>query len=190
MPILIQRFNGNSLARNRCPSCGGHLVDSSARSGKPSSTCQACQAEVTVTGSTHVHGAVLPKATKGITIRDRSGEKRKKEPVKPVASPTTSDDTPVQDRTAALKIVRQALADKKLLSFNYVDKNGVATFRIVEPYKLIKSKGSIVLFGYCLEKTGIRQFVFGNMLNLKVQTSFFEPRWPIEDGLESNASDH
>jgi predicted DNA-binding transcriptional regulator YafY len=174
----------------RCPSCGGHLIDSSARSGKPSSKCQACQAEVTVTGSTHVRGAALPKATTGITIRDRSDEKRKKGPVKTAPSSIASDATPIQDRAAALKIIRQALADRVLLSFNYVDKNGTATFRIVEPYKLIKSKGAIVLFGYCLEKTGIRQFAFGNMLNLKTQTSFFEPRWPIEDGLESNASDY
>ena len=182
--ILIQRSKGHLLARNRCPSCGGHLVEFSAQPDKVQSKCQACKAEVTVTGSTHVQRAALPKATRGITIRDRSNEKRnEKRKEMPMATTETGNEKSI-DKVAELKMVRQAMQDKKLLSFNYVDTKGVVTFRTIEPYKLTAKNGLITLYGFCLEKAGIRTFTFTNMCNLKLQASAFEPRWPIEDYLQ------
>lgn len=172
--ILAQKFKGNALAKNRCPSCGGHLMMGNDQSDKLKGTCQACHAEIVVSGATK-QPAALPKATRGITIRDRSDERQSK-PVKPKA---------VLGIDANLQIVRQAMNEKKLLSFNYTDSNGNVTSRTVEPYKLSKRNGSIILFGYCIEKEGIRSFNFNAMVGLNLQSYVFEPRWEIEDKLES-----
>ena len=189
MPILINRFHGNSQATHRCPSCGGHLFESGSKDGKVNSTCQACSAEVTVTGSTLPKKSALPKASKGgILIRDRSKEVKKEAPVTATPKGELPPGGPL-DRSKDLELVRRALLDKKLLSFSYVDGKGVASFRTVEPYKLMRNKGVIVVYGYCLEKSGIRTFTFNNMSGFTLQASFFEPRWPIEDCL-TDASDN
>lgn len=189
MPILINRFHGNAHATNRCPSCGGHLFESGNKDGKMTSKCQACSAEVTVTCSTVPQKAAMPKASKGgIIIRDRSNERRKEAPITAAAKAATSPPTS-SDSLADLKLVRQALKDKKLLSFSYTDGKGSTSYRIVEPYKLALNKGVIVVYGFCLEKAGIRTFTFSSMSGFKLQASGFEPRWPLED-LLPDAADH
>lgn len=167
------------MSRNRCPSCGGHLVLSGKPLEKLSGKCQACHAEITVTGaSTEVQQAALPKATSGITIRDRSKERPREK-----QSPPKGKSEPVNGM-ASLNIVRQAMTEKKLLSFSYRDSKGVMTQRTVEPYKLSQKNGFIVLYGYCIEKEGIRSFNFISMSDLSLQAYSFEPRWEIEDNIK------
>jgi predicted DNA-binding transcriptional regulator YafY len=77
------------------------------------------------------------------------------------------------------------MAEKKVLSFRYTDHNGQESARTVEPYKLQRAgTGELVLYGFCLEKDGVRLFRLAAMQDCTVDTYAFEPRYPLEDLLD------
>lgn len=175
MVIAIQRPLGNRMAAKHCPSCGGHLIASKSLNNEPSSKCQSCGAEVSVTQGGPSKGP--PRATGGIIVRDMSGTKGKKQSSAGAKPATVSP----ADVSATTKLIRQAMTEKKVLSFSYRDAVGNVTFRQVEPYKLEVRNGQLVLFGFCLEKGAIRTFNISSMFLGKLETYTYEPKWPVED---------
>lgn len=75
-----------------------------------------------------------------------------------------------------LEMIKAALQDNKLLSFEYIAHHGNKTARMVEPYQLVL-KGSHWYFqGYCLKRNDFRLFRLSRMSNLQVQEDIFTPR--------------
>lgn len=75
-----------------------------------------------------------------------------------------------------LEMIKAALQDNKLLSFEYIAHHGNKTARTVEPYQLVL-KGSHWYFqGYCLKRNDYRLFRLSRMSNLQVQEDIFTPR--------------
>lgn len=75
-----------------------------------------------------------------------------------------------------IEMIKAALQDNKLLSFEYIAHHGNKTARTVEPYQLVL-KGSHWYFqGYCLKRNDFRLFRLSRMSNLQVQEDIFTPR--------------
>lgn len=75
-----------------------------------------------------------------------------------------------------LEMIKAALQENKLLSFEYIAHHGNKTARTVEPYQLVL-KGSHWYFqGYCLKRNDFRLFRLSRMSNLQVQEDIFTPR--------------
>ena len=77
---------------------------------------------------------------------------------------------------AYLEIIKTALQESKLLSFDYADRYGNKTTRTVEPYQLVL-KGSHSYFqGYCQTRNDFRLFKLSRISNLQIEEEFFTPR--------------
>lgn len=75
-----------------------------------------------------------------------------------------------------LEMIKAALQENKVLSFEYIAHHGNKTARTVEPYQLVL-KGSHWYFqGYCLKRNDYRLFRLSRMSNLQVQEDIFTPR--------------
>lgn len=75
-----------------------------------------------------------------------------------------------------LEMIKAALQENKVLSFEYIAHHGNKTARMVEPYQLVL-KGSHWYFqGYCLKRNDFRLFRLSRMSNLQVQEDIFTPR--------------
>lgn len=85
-----------------------------------------------------------------------------------------------------LKTCQDAISGKKILFFDYIDKNGAATHRTVEPAELHFSENSWYLKGFCLERMGIRLFKLSRIDQLAMNAQTFIPR---EDLLEEERED-
>ncbi|WP_010274394.1 helix-turn-helix transcriptional regulator [Paenibacillus senegalensis] len=75
-----------------------------------------------------------------------------------------------------VKTCQESIIKRRLVSFDYIDKNGTATIRIVEPYQLHFSETSWYLKGYCLHRMGYRTFKLSRMDNLNMDEKTFNPR--------------
>ncbi|WP_025847542.1 helix-turn-helix transcriptional regulator [Paenibacillus ehimensis] len=75
-----------------------------------------------------------------------------------------------------LKICQESILKKRLVSFDYLDKNGVETNRIVEPYQLHFSETSWYLKGFCLHRMRYRTFKLSRIDNLEMNEKTFNPR--------------
>ncbi len=75
-----------------------------------------------------------------------------------------------------LKICQESISKRKLVSFDYIDKNGTATNRIVEPYQLHFSEMSWYLKGFCLHRQGYRTFKLSRIDHLLMEEITFNPR--------------
>jgi predicted DNA-binding transcriptional regulator YafY len=75
-----------------------------------------------------------------------------------------------------LEIIKTALQESKLLTFEYSDRYGNKTVRTSEPYQLVL-KGSHWYFqGYCKKRNDYRLFKLSRLSNLQMQEEFFAPR--------------
>lgn len=75
-----------------------------------------------------------------------------------------------------IEMIKAALQENKVLSFEYIAHHGNKTARTVEPYQLVL-KGSHWYFqGYCLKRNDYRLFRLSRMSNLQVQEDIFTPR--------------
>lgn len=75
-----------------------------------------------------------------------------------------------------LEMIKAALQENKVLSFEYIAHHGNKTARMVEPYQLVL-KGSHWYFqGYCLKRNDFRLFRLSRMSNLQEQEDIFTPR--------------
>ncbi|MFT9055676.1 MAG: WYL domain-containing protein, partial [Ethanoligenens sp.] len=77
---------------------------------------------------------------------------------------------------AYLEIIKTALQESKLLSFEYVAHHGNKTTRTVEPYQLILKSSHWYLQGYCYKRNDFRLFRLSRMSNLQMQEEIFAPR--------------
>ena len=75
-----------------------------------------------------------------------------------------------------LELVKTALQESRLLSFEYADRFGNKTVRTVEPYQIVL-KGSHWYFqGYCRKREDFRLFRLSRISNLQMTRATFSPR--------------
>lgn len=74
------------------------------------------------------------------------------------------------------EIIKTAIQESQLLSFEYIAHHGNKTARTVEPYQLVLKSGHWYLQGYCHKRNDFRLFRISRMSNLQVQEEAFKPR--------------
>lgn len=75
-----------------------------------------------------------------------------------------------------IEIIKVALQENKLLSFDYIAHRGNKTIRVVEPYQLVLKSTHWYLYGYCLKRNDFRLFRLSRMSTLQKQKETFIPR--------------
>ncbi|MEN6351650.1 MAG: YafY family protein, partial [Syntrophomonas sp.] len=75
-----------------------------------------------------------------------------------------------------LEIIKTALQESKLLSFEYADCYGNKTARTAEPYQLVLKSSHWYWQGYCHKRNDYRLFKLSRMSNLQMQEETFTPR--------------
>ena len=86
-----------------------------------------------------------------------------------------------------LEIIKIALQESKLLSFEYADRYGNKTARTAEPYQLVLKSSHWYMQGYCYKRSDYRLFKLSRISNLQMQEETFIPRdyqKPILDFVE------
>lgn len=76
----------------------------------------------------------------------------------------------------SLEMIKTALQESKLLSFEYADRYGNKTTRTAEPYQLVLKSSHWYLQGYCHKRNDFRLFKLSRISNLQVQEAFFTPQ--------------
>ena len=75
-----------------------------------------------------------------------------------------------------LEIIKTALQESKLLTFEYVAHHGNKTARTVEPYQLVLKSSYWYLQGYCHKRNDFRLFRLSRISNLQMLEKTFTPR--------------
>lgn len=75
-----------------------------------------------------------------------------------------------------LEIIKSALQENKLLSFEYIAHHGNKNTREVEPYQLVLKSSHWYLQGFCHRRNAFRLFRLSRMSNLQMQEEIFTPR--------------
>lgn len=75
-----------------------------------------------------------------------------------------------------LEMIKTALQESKLLSFEYIAHHGNKTARTVEPYQLVLKSSHWYLQGYCHKRNDFRLFRLSRMSNLQIREETFAPR--------------
>ncbi|MBI9107940.1 MAG: YafY family transcriptional regulator [Spirochaetales bacterium] len=75
-----------------------------------------------------------------------------------------------------LNIIKTALQESKLLSFEYADRYGNQTTRTAEPYQLVLKSSHWYLQGYCHKRNDFRLFKLSRISNLQIHEEVFTPR--------------
>lgn len=75
-----------------------------------------------------------------------------------------------------LHMIKAALGDHRLLSFEYIAHHGNKTMRTVEPYQLVLKNSRWYFYGYCYNRSDYRLFRLSRMLNLQIKQETFVPR--------------
>lgn len=75
-----------------------------------------------------------------------------------------------------LKICQESISKKRLVSFDYTDKDGAVTNRMVEPYGLHFNESSWYLKGFCLHRQGYRTFKLSRIDHITMDERTFHPR--------------
>ena len=75
-----------------------------------------------------------------------------------------------------LELIKTALQESKLLTFEYIAHHGNKTARIVEPYQLVLKSSHWYLQGYCHKRNDFRLFRLSRMSKLQMQEENFTPR--------------
>ncbi|REK71240.1 helix-turn-helix transcriptional regulator [Paenibacillus paeoniae] len=86
-----------------------------------------------------------------------------------------------------LKTFQESILKRRLVSFDYIDKNGATSNRMVEPYQLHFSETSWYLRGYCLDRMSYRTFKLSRIDKLNMDEKTFDPReYVIEQTREAS----
>lgn len=75
-----------------------------------------------------------------------------------------------------LEIIKTALQESRLLTFEYADRHGNKTSRTAEPYQLVLKSRHWYLHGYCHIRDDYRLFKLSRMSGLQMQAETFTPR--------------
>ncbi len=81
-----------------------------------------------------------------------------------------------------LELLKRALEENKVISFEYVDRYGNQTIRKAEPYQLVLKGNHWYLQGYCYKREEFRLFKLARISHLQIPNECFEPR-PYEKPL-------
>jgi predicted DNA-binding transcriptional regulator YafY len=83
--------------------------------------------------------------------------------------------------------LRGAIADRALVSFEYVDGEGQPSDRVVEPFSIVFGGGVWYLHGFCRLRSGWRIFKLSRIRSLRRRTERFDPaaRLPVPDPFRS-----
>jgi len=80
------------------------------------------------------------------------------------------------DTQPYLEIIKTALQESKLLTFEYADRYGNKTIRTAEPYQLVLKSNHWYLQGYCHERNDFRLFRVSRISKLQMLEELFTPR--------------
>ncbi|GAA0283621.1 YafY family protein [Faecalicatena contorta] len=75
-----------------------------------------------------------------------------------------------------LEIIKTALQESKLISFDYADRYGNKTARTAEPYQLVLKSSHWYFQGYCHKRNAFRLFRLSRISNLQMNEETFTPR--------------
>ena len=75
-----------------------------------------------------------------------------------------------------LEVIKTALQNHRLLSFEYTAHRGNKTVRTVEPYQLVLKSSHWYFCGYCYTRNDYRLFRLSRMSDLQMQRETFIPR--------------
>lgn len=75
-----------------------------------------------------------------------------------------------------LEMVKTALQENRLLSFEYADRYGNKTVRTAEPYQLVLKSSHWYFQGYCHKRNDFRLFRLSRMSSLQLREENFTPR--------------
>lgn len=75
-----------------------------------------------------------------------------------------------------LNTCQESILKNKLVSFDYIDKDGTTTKRVIEPYQLHFSEMSWYLKGFCLHRQSNRVFKLSRIDHLHMHEQTFTPR--------------
>lgn len=75
-----------------------------------------------------------------------------------------------------LEIIKTALQESRLLSFEYVAHHGNKTMRTVEPYQLVLKNSHWYFQGYCYKRNDFRLFRLSRILDPHMEKETFIPR--------------
>ena len=81
-----------------------------------------------------------------------------------------------QNTQSYLEMIKTALEDCRLVSFEYIAHHGKKTRRTVEPYQLVLKSGHWYFQGYCLMRNDFRLFRLSRISNLHMEKEKFTPR--------------
>lgn len=81
-----------------------------------------------------------------------------------------------QNTQSYLEIIKTALQDFRLVSFEYIAHHGRKTMRTVEPYQLVLKNGHWYFQGYCHIRNDFRLFRLSRISNLHMNEENFIPR--------------
>ena len=90
-----------------------------------------------------------------------------------------------------LELIRTALQESKLLSFEYIDHHGNRTSRTAEPYQLVLKNSHWYWQGYCRIRNDFRLFKLSRTTKLQIREESFavrenpKPQLDISDMVES-----
>lgn len=86
-----------------------------------------------------------------------------------------------------LRICQEAIVKRRLVTFDYIDRNGSTTSRMAEPYQLHFSESSWYLKAFCLSRQSYRTFKLSRINQLIVNENTFPPRdYVLEQEQEAN----
>ena len=80
------------------------------------------------------------------------------------------------DRANYFEMIKAALQENRLLTFEYIAHHGNKGARIVEPYQLVLKNSHWYLQGYCHKRNDYRLFRLSRMSNLQMQEETFTAR--------------
>ena len=75
-----------------------------------------------------------------------------------------------------LEKIEHALEERHLLSFSYIDHQGNAVLRTVEPYQLVSKNSSWYFYGFCHLRNDYRLFKLSRMIDLEVCAESYIPK--------------
>ncbi len=81
-----------------------------------------------------------------------------------------------QNTQSYLEIIKTALQDCRLVSFEYIAHHGKKTVRTVEPYQLVLKSSHWYFQGYCHMRNDFRLFRLSRISNLQMKEEKFELR--------------
>lgn len=75
-----------------------------------------------------------------------------------------------------LEIIKAAIENSKLISFEYIGHKGNKTTRTVEPYQMVLKSNQWYCQSFCLERNDFRLFRLSRMTHLQMKDETFIPR--------------